>query len=260
METLSNGTRIEYDDVGRGEPAFIFMPGWCANRTHFGKLVSICSSQRRCLAIDWPGHGGSGTPRRDFGDKDLVDAASAVIEESGASMVVLVSAAHAGWISVELRRQLGERVEKIVLLDWLVLDPPAPFLEGLRGLQSREHWKQVRDGLFSTWLSEVGGDSDIADQVWRDMGSYGYEMWSRAGREIAAAYARYQTPLKALEGLGDPPPVLHLFSIPREQGFLEEQQRFAKDHPWFRVRRLDGKTHFPSLEFPEVVAAEMLES
>ena len=87
------------------------------------------------------------------------------------------------------------------------------------------------------------------------MGSYGYEMWSRAGREIGAEYARYHTPLRAMSELENPPPVLHLFSIPKDQAFLTEQQDFAKNHPWFRVRRLDGKTHFPSLECPEIVAA-----
>lgn len=131
-----------------------------------------------------------------------------------------------------------------MLLDWLVLEPPAPFVEGLRGLQSREHWKQVHDALFSMWLSEAG-DSKIVDQVQRDMGSYGYEMWSRAGREIEAEYARYQTPLRAMSELRNPPPILHLFSIPKDQAFLAQQQDFAEDHPWFKVRRLDGKTHFP---------------
>lgn len=258
LEALSNGTRIEYDDVGRGEPALLFMPGWCANRSHFGKLVRICSTQRRCLAIDWPGHGGSGVPGRDFGEKDLVDAARAVIEKSGVKRVVAVSTAHAGWTSLDLWRQLGGQVEKIVLVDWLVLEPPPSFLEGLRGLQSRDSWRKVRDNLFSMWLSDTGGDSEIARQVERDMGSYGFDMWSRAGREIEAAYARHKTPLKALEGLREPPLVLHLYSIPKDEGFLAAQEEFAVRHSWFRVHRLEGKTHFPSLECPDVVAKEIL--
>jgi pimeloyl-ACP methyl ester carboxylesterase len=232
------------------------MPGWCANRTHFGELVSICAPQRRCLVIDWPGHGESGTPDSDFGDKDLIDAAKAVIEKSKATRVIPVSTAHAGWVAIELRRQLSERIDKIALLDWLVLDPPAPFLEGLRGLQSPNHWKQVRDALFATWLSEIG-DAKIIDQVQRDIGSYGYEMWSRAGREIGAEYTRFQNPLRAMSELRNPPPILHLFSIPKDEAFLAEQQNFAKNHPWFKVRRLDGKTHFPSLECADVVAAEI---
>src|ERR1022692_3517199 len=104
------------------------------------------------------------------------------------------------------------------------------------------------------WLSEIDG-ARIVDQVRRDMGSYGYDMWSRAGHEIEAEYARFQSPLRAMSELQNPPDVLHLFSIPKDQAFLKEQQDFAKHRSWFSVSRLDGRTHFPSLERPEIVAA-----
>lgn len=233
------------------------MPGWCADRTHFEKVISICSDRRRCLAVDWPGHGESENPPGDFGDKDLVDAARVVIEKSGPKRLILAPTAHAGWIALELSRQLGERIHKIVLLDWLVLEPPPSFLEGLKGLQSRDSWRQVRDGMFSMWFSEAE-DPDVAEGVQRDMGSYGYEMWSRAGREISAEYARYKTPLAAIDSLAKAPPVLHMYSIPKDEAFLTAQQGFAQTHPWFSVRRLDGKTHFPCLERPEVVAAALM--
>jgi pimeloyl-ACP methyl ester carboxylesterase len=190
----------------------------------------------------------------DFGEEDLVHAAEAVIEKSKAKRAVAVSTAHAGWVAIELRRQLGERIENLVLLDWLVLDPPKPFLEGLKGLQSREHWREVRDGLFAMWLSGIR-DARLVEHVRKDMGSYGYDMWARAGREIGAGYARFETPLKALASLRARPGVLHLFSIPKDEEFLQEQRDFAKSHPWFRVRRLEGKTHFPCLEEPAEVAA-----
>ena len=108
------------------------------------------------------GHGESERPDRDFGDGGLVDVEEAVIERSKGTRVIPVSTAHAGWVALELRRQLGERIEKLVLLDWLVLEPPAPFLEGFGGLQSPDHWKQVRYGLFSVRLNAAR----IAITVW----------------------------------------------------------------------------------------------
>jgi len=63
--------------------------------------------------MDWPGHGESGTPSKDFGDTDLVDAAKAVIQKSGSQSVIPISTAHAGWVAIELRHQLGERIEKL---------------------------------------------------------------------------------------------------------------------------------------------------
>jgi len=256
MDTYSSGVRISYDDLGRGEPVLLLMTGWCADRRHFEDLVPRLSSSRRCLVIDWPGHGESGTPNSDYGEKELVEAAMAVIDQSNARRVVTVSAAHAGWASIELRRQLGDRIEGLVLLDWLVLDPPKPFLEALSGMQSRDHRRQFRDGLFSMWLAEID-DAKMVGKVQRDMGSYGYEMWARAGREIGADYARFGSPLSALNGLRVPPHVTHLFSIPKDENFLKEQQEFAKNHSWFSVHRLDGKTHFPALECPGAVSKDI---
>ena len=43
-QATSNGVRITYDDAGRGEPALLFLPGWCANRTVFRDLARPCSN------------------------------------------------------------------------------------------------------------------------------------------------------------------------------------------------------------------------
>ena len=53
----------------------------------------------------------------------------------------------------------------------------------------------------------------------------------------------------------DPPPeVLHLYGQPHDPAYLEAQQEFARAHPWFRVRRLDARTHFSMIEAPADVA------
>jgi len=253
MEVISNGTRIIYDDVGRGEPVLLLMSGWCAPRTYYKDLIALCSSNRRCLVVDWPGHGDSQLPAKDFGEEELVEAARAVLAKSKVRRVVPVAAAHSGWIAIELRRQLGEMVPELVLLDWLVLKPPQEFMGALKGLQTREHWQEVRDALFKGWLSE-NPNAKIAEYVQKEMRTFGYEMWSRAGREIEKSYDRYQSPLKALEELERPPRVHHIFSIPKDEAFLRDQEKFAEEHSWFRVQRLDGHSHFPALEDPQTVA------
>ena len=57
-----------------------------------------------------------------------------------------------------------------------------------------------------------------------------------------------------MEKLEHPPRVHHIFSIPKDEAFLRDQQKFAKEHSWFSVQRLDGYTHFPALEDPRTVA------
>jgi pimeloyl-ACP methyl ester carboxylesterase len=257
-DATSNGLRIGYDVAGSGEPALLLLPGWCDSRTQFQRLVPLCAQKRRVLAADLPGHGSSQAPQGDFGLREVVAAAAAVIEESGARQVVPVAMAHSGWVAIGLRRRLGAaRIPKLVLLDWIVLDPPRPFLEALQALQDPEHWKSTRAQLFSLWLADA--DPSITAHVHRTMGDYSPGMWARAGREIAAAYAREGSPLLALSALDPPTPTLHLYALPKDEAYREAQESFAKGHPWFRARRLDGKTHFPPLETPDTVAAAIEE-
>lgn len=248
----SKGVEIAYDLRGpAAEPLLLCMPGWCSDRTLFAAVGDRLARSRRVAALDWRGHGDSGPAPVDFGLPELVEDALAVITATGAQQVVPVAISHAGWVAIELRRRLGPRVPAVVLLDWLVLDPPAPFLQALAALQDPERWRPTREQLFALWLESA--PAAVADQVRREMGRYGFEMWSRAGRAIAAAYERHGDPLRALLAL-NPPPVLHLYAQPPAPEYLAAQQEFAQRHPWFSVRRLEAVSHFPALEVPDAVA------
>jgi pimeloyl-ACP methyl ester carboxylesterase len=256
-EARSGGARVAYDDLGAGEPPLLLMPGWCANRTVFRRLAPLLSRRRRVLALDWRGHGGSGAAFTDFGEDALVEDALAVVAASGAREVVPVALAHSGWVAIALARRLGPRIPRMILVDWLVLGAPPPFREALAGMQSRETWRATLDRLFDFWL-HGGAVPEVERFVREDMGAHGFEMWSRAGREIARAYDREGSPLEALAGLSPPVPTLHLYATPDDPEYLRAQQEFAAAHPWFRVRKLEARTHFPTIEAPEPLAAEIL--
>ncbi len=253
MERTKSTVAVAFDDQGRGEPALLCLPGWCVDRTAFRDLVPACSRGRRTLSMDWRGHGDSELARGDFGESALVEDALAVFHESGIHQVVPVALAHSGWVAIELRRRLGERVPAIVLVDWLVLDPPPPFVGALGALQDAGKWQATRDQLFSMWLQDVDS-SKVIRLVREVMGSYGFEMWARAGREIGTAYRREGSPLKALAGLRPATRVMHLYAQPADPGFLQAQETFAAANPWFSVRKLNAKSHFPMLEVPEDMA------
>lgn len=247
---------IVYDDLGQGEPALLFMPGWCSNRTVFEALAARCSLHRRTLVLDWRGHGESGPAADDFGNNGLVEDALAVIQASDAQQVVPVAHAHAGWVAIELRRRLGALIPKLVLLDWLILEAPPPFLEALQGMQSPAQWRQTVEQIFSLWLHGVD-DPVLIRFVREEMGAYGFAMWARAARAIGTAYAQAGSPLQALAALETTVPVLHLYAQPEEAGYLTAQQFFAAAHPWFSLRKLHARSHFPMVEVPDEVAAAL---
>ncbi len=254
-ETHSGGIRINYDDLGRGEPALLMMTGWCANRTTmYSQLAAACSQHRRTLVLDWRGHGLSEASQGDFGANELVEDALAVIEASGVQPIVPVATAHAGWLAIELRRRLTERIPKIVLLEWIVFEAPQPFLEALHALQSPDQWEQAREQLFTMWLTGVDNPNVI--RLVHEMSIQGFDMWARAGREISAAYQQQGAPLQVLTRLKKPIPVLHLYAQDHP-GYLEAQQAFAAEHPWFHVCKVAAHSHFPMTEVPHLVAKEI---
>src|ERR1044071_7104634 len=214
---------IAYDDLGSGEPALLFTPGWCVSRKVFSVLPALCAQRYRVLSIDWRGHGESDAASRDFGEAELVQDALDVIGATGVNRVIPVAQAHSGWIALELRRRLGSAVSEMVLLNWLVAEPPASFMEALRALQRPDTWERSRNALFSMW-TRGAGHPELEEFIARDMGSYDFAMWSRAAREIERAYARFRSPLQALAEISPTVRILHLYAQPEDAGFLSLQQ------------------------------------
>lgn len=247
---------IAWDETGRGEPALLCLPGWCSDRGIYTDFARLAAPHRRTLTLDWRGHGDSAPVGGEFGQDELVEDALAVIAASGATHIVPVANAHAGWVAIELRRRLGARVPALVLLDWLVLEAPLPFLGALAGLQDPQQWAATREQLFAMWLADVVHPG-VIDAVRGRMGRHDAAMWARAARAVAAAYRAAGAPLYALSQLDEPVPVLHLCAQGGPGEALRAQQVFAADQPWFTVHRLAARTHFPMLETPETVAGEI---
>jgi pimeloyl-ACP methyl ester carboxylesterase len=66
-KTTAAAPRIAYEDVGQGEPALLFLPGWASDHTQVDPTARLSAEHRRVLVLDWPGHGRSETPSADFG-------------------------------------------------------------------------------------------------------------------------------------------------------------------------------------------------
>lgn len=256
--SVGSRSRIAYDKVGDGQTTLLCLPGWAAERTMFRNLLPPLARTHTVVALDWRGHGGSEIPAEDFDSDDLVEDALCVISAAGLDKVIPVAQAHAGWVALELRRRLGrEQVPGVVVCSWMVLGPPPTFAAALTALQDRATSPQTMAGLVDMWTTGVT-DPEVLAFV-RSMEGYGFEMWARAGREIAKQFDQHQSPVAALEKLPEPCPTLHVYAQPTDDGFLRAQQSFAADNPWFAVRRVHGRSHFPTIESPGEVAAAIEE-
>ncbi|HEX6438245.1 MAG TPA: alpha/beta hydrolase [Candidatus Binatia bacterium] len=253
----SEGTQIYYDEKGKGEPVFLCLTGWCVHHTIFLPLAERLSAQHRVLVIDWRAHGKSQASDQDFGYAEMLADVHSVIQASGARSVIPIAQAHGGWVAIDLRRQLGQRVPKMISISWnpiyITGDPLAsPFLSARQALQDQASWRETLEQMLTTWLS--GAPPSVDAHIRTEMKSHGFKDWARAGREISAMYAREGDPLRALSRLSPPVPVLHVYAEPRTPEYLSAQESFARDHSWFVIRRLDSVSHFPTLEVPDDTA------
>ena len=205
-QTTVDGLRIHYEDMGRGEPALLMTPAWCMSHSGLAQLPARSAAHRRVLTLDWRGHGQSDQPAGDFGAKDLMQDCLAVIQASGVERFIPVTLHHSGWVGIELRRHLGDRVPRLVHLDWVVLPPPPFYMDLLHGLASPDRWQQARDQLLGIFLQNDIHNPDFTRMVQEEMRSYSGEMWMRSGREIGASFAQWDSPLRALASLTPPPP------------------------------------------------------
>jgi pimeloyl-ACP methyl ester carboxylesterase len=255
VSASSHTLGLGVDDLGEGEPALLLLTGWCSSRERWAKAAPLLAENRRVVSFEWRGHGESRPAAGDFGTAEMVQDALSVIEAAGLGSVIPCSASHSGWVAIELRRRLGERIPAIVHLDWMVLEPSGPYMELLSELQDPERWSQARDTLFDIWRAGVQSEAiDAAIDVMRRQSP---EMWMRSGREIETSYRRGGYPLRALSAFPTVPMVRHVYGQPAAAEYLEAQQQFAAEHDWYSVARIDARTHFSMVEAPGEVASEI---
>jgi len=240
------------DDLSSGEPALLLLTGWCSSRARWARAAPLLGARWRVVNFEWRGHGESAPAHGDFGTAEMLQDALAVIDACELDQLIPCAASHAGWVAIELRRELGHRVPALVLLDWIVTEPEAEFVELIGRLQSERDWRRARDTLLQTWRGSVPRPE--IDDALAVMRKHSARMWRRAGREIASSYTRYGSPVQALAELDSPPRVLHLYGQPHSPDYLAAQRRFAGEHDWFRVKRLQVSSHFSMLEAPNDVA------
>jgi pimeloyl-ACP methyl ester carboxylesterase len=248
----TDGVRVAYDDLGAGEPALLFMTGWCSNRRRWSRVAKLCDRHLRVLNTEWRGHGESDPAPADFGLEEMVADMLAVVDKADVDRFVPCAASHSGFVAIELRRRFPERVPKLVHADWYVIPPPPPYRAVLEQLTSPETWAEARDKLCEIW--RAGSESPQVAALLDEMRGQGADMWVRSGREIAAGYERVGSPADAWAELDPPAEVLHLYGQPQDPTFLTAQEEYAARHRWFTVRKLECLTHFAMIELPEQVA------
>lgn len=259
MNTMTvNGVQIAFDDQGLDQgPALVLLTGWAHDLRTWDRLLPYLRDNHRVVRVCWREHGPDRTPVGDFGVAEQVDDTLALLDALEIESFVPISHSHGGWAAMGMAEKAGRaRVPQVMLLDLIMTTAPPEFVAGLHAIQNKETWVAGRQALVDAWLS--GSDNEpVRQHMTYEAGGHGFAMWARACREIENAYNTWGSPMGRLEKLTEPRPVRHVFSHPKDESYDALHEEFRAKNPWFSYTRLDGETHFPGVELPREVAAEI---
>ncbi|MER7505743.1 alpha/beta hydrolase [Nonomuraea pusilla] len=255
-----NGAQIAFDDQGLAPgPAIVLLNGWGHDHRAYDRLVPHLLPRHRVIRVCWRGHGPDRTPVDDFGLPEQTADTIALLDALEVETFVPVAHAHGGWVALEIAERLGpERVPRLMILDLIMTPAPPEFTAGLRAIQRHETWLEGRDLLVRSWLAGSSNEA-VLHHMTQECGGFGFDMWSRACRVIEGLYDTWGSPMNRMERLSEPRPIRHVFSHPRSAAYDAAQEEFRRRNPWFSYTRLDGETHFPGVELPDEVAAELFD-
>lgn len=115
--TTSDNQKLHYQISGNGNPALIFIHGWCSNLTHWARQVSAFSKSHRILRMDRRGCGESSTPTTDSSPRQHADDIAALADALDIDDAVIVGHAGGGPTTLELARRHPRQVRALVLVD-----------------------------------------------------------------------------------------------------------------------------------------------
>lgn len=115
----SDGVPIHYSVAGTGEPALVFIHCWGCNRNFWENQVAEFSKTNLVVTIDLPGHGESGSGRKNWTIESYGDDVKTVVTKLGLKRVVLVGSSMGGPIALEAAKSMPDKVVAIVPVDSL---------------------------------------------------------------------------------------------------------------------------------------------
>ncbi|MCX6509236.1 MAG: alpha/beta hydrolase [Actinobacteria bacterium] len=167
-----DGTTLHYVTGGQGEPAIVFVHGWCSNATHFEAQLTAFSKTQRVLAIDRRGHGASEAPEHGYNAQQHANDLAAVFDHEQIVSAVIVG--HAGGCPsvLQFATDAPERCEALVLLDTRISpkadlrgsESDSPLAQMVSSIADDATFEKIYRGFISDRHPELA-DSVVADAL-----------------------------------------------------------------------------------------------
>ena len=240
----ADGISIAYEVRGEGEPALVFVHGWCCDRSYWNKQLPHFAEKYKVVSIDLAGHGESGLDRKEWTMGAFGEDVVAVINKLDLDQAVLIGHSMGGPVILEAARLMPKRVIGLVGVDTL------QDFEFKYTQEQIDNWftplradfvEDTRD--FVRTMFTPNSDPALVEKIVADMSSSppmvglgaseGYVDFQN--NEIIQVLKEVQAPITCINSDMDPTNV-------------ETNQHHS---PSFKARIMSGVGHFNMMEDPE---------
>ncbi len=160
-DAMYDGSRVHYEDYGKGKDALVFIHGWTCDLTFWSGQAAVYK-KHRALLIDLPGHGRSERPDVAYTPERFARAIDAVMRGAGVERAVLVGHSMGGPVAFTFLRLFPARTKALVMVDALIPSAPKddadraqqkarmePFLRSFREPNYKETVQKMIETMFS---------------------------------------------------------------------------------------------------------------
>src|SRR2546421_7580614 len=112
-----NGLSLYYESAGEGDPALLFVHGWCCDHTAFRPQFDHFARTHAVTALDLRGCGLSDCPESGYDIPDFADDLARFCAAVGIDKPVVVGHSLGGMIAVELAARHPSVPRALVLVD-----------------------------------------------------------------------------------------------------------------------------------------------
>lgn len=116
----SDGLRVHYKSLGKGNEALVFVHGWACDLTFWRWQAQAFDGKRRMIFIDLPGHGQSDKPPSGYSQERFARAVSDVVRDTRIAHAVLVGHSMGAQVIRQFYRDYPAQTRALIVIDALL--------------------------------------------------------------------------------------------------------------------------------------------
>jgi pimeloyl-ACP methyl ester carboxylesterase len=236
-----DGVRIAYSVYGKGEPALVFVHGWCGSRAVWYKQIPYFAKKYKVIVLDLAGHGASGRQRKAYTQEAFGEDVAAVVNAIGSNKVILIGHSMSGTIILEANRLIKNKVIGLVAVDTLEnFEYMATPEDKIKYIEPLKKDFVKNSGPFMRDMFHKNADPKLVELVVRNV--------ARSNPEIAINTMEYYFDTPIIPLLSDVNVPLWCLSGDLWQSYPEINSKYLKS---YHLRIMPGVGHFLMVESPD---------